>query len=153
MAARCRACIRSRSFELSVHKAVNAVDGARSAQCHQLDLLRISGLEANCSTGGNIQPHTVGGISIEIQSTIHLEEMAVRSNLDGAIPAICYADAGCGAPFIGFDRFVLRKYSPGIILFLQPKWFVNGDKFRAIGERTFDLNLRDHLGNALHDIV
>src|SRR6266446_2031489 len=70
-------------------------------------------------------------------------------------------------PLLASIGSFLRKYSPGIILFpaaryracirgrssFQPNWFVNGDKFRAIGERTFDLNLRDHLGNALHDIV
>ena len=101
-----RACIRSRSFQLSVHETIDAKNGARSTQCNQLDLFRISRFEPHRGAGRDVQPRTVSGISIEIQSTIHLEEMAVRSNLDGAIPAICYGDAGCGAPPVGFDRFV-----------------------------------------------
>src|SRR5436853_299373 len=70
-------------IQLSVHEAVNTVDSARSAQRNQLDLLRIAGLEPDRSAGRNIQPHAVSRISIEIQSTIHFKEMAVRTNLNG----------------------------------------------------------------------
>src|SRR5207244_12811959 len=100
-----RACIRSRSFQPSVHETIDAKNGARSAQRNQLDLFRIPRFETHRGAGGNVKPHTVRGTSIEIQSTIHLKEMAVRSNLDGTIPAICYGNAGGGAPPVGFDGF------------------------------------------------
>src|SRR5437660_132505 len=111
MAEPSRACIRVRSchFQLSVHQAVDAEDCPRSAQRNQLDLLRVSRLEPDGSTGRNIQPHTVGGVSIEIQTTVHFKEMAVRTNLNRPITAIRYRNAGCGAPAVGLYRFVSEE--------------------------------------------
>src|SRR5438093_12366356 len=102
MAASYRACVRSRSRQLSVHKTVDAVDGARSPQRNEIDFLRISRFEPYCSAGWNVQPRTIGWAPMEIQSTVHLEEMAVRTNLNVSVSAIRHSESGCGVAFVSF---------------------------------------------------
>src|SRR5436190_21881289 len=101
MAAPYRACIRSRSFQLPIHQAVDAEHRARATQPNQLDFLGIPGFESDCGSGGNVQAHPVGGLAIEIEGAIHFEEMAVGSHLDGTISAIRYGDSSSGASDVG----------------------------------------------------
>src|SRR5205809_7146995 len=105
MAAPYRACVRSRSRQLSVHKTVDAVDRARSPQRNEIDFLRISRFEPYCSAGWNVQPHTIGRAPIEIQSAVHLEEMAMRTHLNGPIAAIRHSDARRGSAVVSLQRF------------------------------------------------
>src|SRR5207247_11095601 len=96
MAAPYRACVRSRSRQLSVHKPVDAVDRARSPQRNEIDFLRISRFEPYCSAGWHVQPHTIGRAPVEIQSPVPLEGLAMRTHLNGPIAPLRASDAPRG---------------------------------------------------------
>src|SRR4051812_9302282 len=44
-------------------------------------------------------------------------------------------------------------YSPGIMVVPSPDRVVDGDQLRAVRERGLDLDVRDHLGNPLHNVL
>src|SRR5262245_23304638 len=95
--------------QTSINKTVDPVDCARSAQCNQLNLLRVSRLETHCGACRNVQPHTVGRLPVEIESTVHLKKMAVRTNLNGPIASIRHSNTGHSAAGIGVQRLALEK--------------------------------------------
>src|SRR5262249_20394358 len=103
--------------ELSINKTVDPVDCARSAQCNQLNLLCVPRLETHCGACRNVQPHTVDRLPVEIESTVHLEEMAVRTNLNGPIASIRHLNTGHSAAGVGFEVLALEQLLSRNILY------------------------------------
>src|SRR6185369_8230249 len=46
----------------------------------------------------------------------------------------------------------LMKSSPGITCLSSPDWIVHGHKLRAVGKCRFDLDVVNHLGDAIHHL-
>src|SRR6266850_3376179 len=109
MAAPYRACIRSRSFELSVDESVDAEHGACSTQRHKIDFPSVSRLEPHCGACCNIQAHAIGKTAIEVKRAIDLEEVAMGSDLDGAIAAVGDGDARSRTAGVCLDGLGTQK--------------------------------------------
>src|SRR6266699_6248032 len=80
---RLRRCIRR-----AIRQTIEAVDRGGPADLNQGNHLRISRLEADRGSGGNIQPHPVRRSAVEPQRAIHFEKMEMRTNLDGTVACI-----------------------------------------------------------------
>ena len=45
----------------------------------------VAGFEAHRGSGGNVQPHAKGARAFESQAAVHLEEMKMRTDLNGPV--------------------------------------------------------------------
>ena len=90
--------------ERPLDEPVEPDDLARAAERDELDLARVARLEADGRAGGDVQPHAVRRRAIEGQPAVHLEEMAVRSDLHRPIAAVGDLDAPRRTPGVDLDR-------------------------------------------------
>src|SRR3984885_15011479 len=156
--------------QLPHHVTAKSVDGALSRQRDQMHLAGLARFEAHGGAGRDIEPHAAGFLAIEFQRRIGLEEMIVRADLDRAVTGIGDRERYRLAAGIELDVAVLDEefagdhfisfnlWIPGLSLrdiperLASPDRLVHGDKLGAVRARRFDLNVMDHLGDAIHHL-
>src|SRR5436309_1568691 len=79
--------------ESALNEAIEPAHVAVPSNRRQLHLARVARLEPHGRARRNVQPHPVRGLAIECEAAVHLEEMAVRSDLNRPIAAVAYFDA------------------------------------------------------------
>src|SRR5262249_59499210 len=99
----------SSCLQLSVDETVDAVNATRSAERDQFDLLCISRFEPDGRSCGDIQPHSVSRTAIEVQSSVHFKEMAMRTDLNRPVAPVRHDDASCRPAEVGLNRFFPEK--------------------------------------------
>src|SRR5205823_4798784 len=95
---------------------------------------------------------TVSGRAWESQRTIHFKEVSVRADLDRAIAGVLDADAYRRALRVQLDRVFAEEVFAWNHR-ASPDRIVHGHQFGAVGKRAFDLDFRNHLGDAFHHVV
>ena len=83
-----------------IHKVIEAVHGTEAAKGHELHGLFIAGFETHRRSGSDVQAHTVGRGTVEFQSAVHLEEMEMRTHLNGPVAGVAHLDLDHGPAFI-----------------------------------------------------
>ena len=76
--------------------------------------------------------------------------MVVRADLDRTVAGIGDRERHRLAAGIEFDLAVLDEEFAGDHLVLLPDRLMHGDELCAVGKRRLDLDVVDHLGDAVH---
>src|SRR6266852_2073111 len=77
-----------RRSQRSHNARAEAVDLARSGECHERHLPALTRLEPHRSAGRNVEPHAAGLGAVELQRRIGLEEMIMRADLDRPVARV-----------------------------------------------------------------
>ena len=75
------------------HKAVEAHNATLARIGYKLDLFLVAWLEAHGGGGRDVEVHAEGGITIEFEVAIDLEEVEVRANLNWAIARVAHLES------------------------------------------------------------
>lgn len=85
---------------VTIGKIIKAYDAPFATIFYNLHLAAIARLEADGSSGWDIEVHTECGCAVKLQIAVHLEEMKMRSHLDGTIARIANGDGGSATPYV-----------------------------------------------------
>ena len=73
---------------VATYERVETYDAAFASVGYSLHILAVARLEANGRSGGDVQMHSEGRLAVEIQKSVYLEEVIVRSDLNRSIARI-----------------------------------------------------------------
>jgi len=76
-----------------IEQGIESMDGATASEFDELDFFFFAGLEADCSSGGDIEAQAICGGAIEGQSAICLEEMEMTADLDWTVAGVADEEA------------------------------------------------------------
>ena len=82
--------------ELARDLGLEAVALARAEIGRQPHGARLAGLEAHGGAGGDVEPHALCALAVELQRVVGLEEMIVAADLDRTVAGVGDLDAGSG---------------------------------------------------------
>src|SRR5690606_8586153 len=82
---------------------------ARTGQRHQVDLAVDAGFEADGGAGGDVEPLALRRRPLELECTVHLGELEVRTHLHGPVPGVTYAQRRALPPGIQHHRLACRN--------------------------------------------
>jgi hypothetical protein len=80
------------------------VDYPAASQFHKFDLLSFAGLEAHCSSCGDVQAHTVCRRAIEFEKSVGFKKMKMAPNLNRPIPRVLYHQLCGSTSLVGRNR-------------------------------------------------
>src|SRR5262249_4424532 len=116
----------------------------------------IAGLETDGRSGRDVESHSICGLAVKIEITIHFKKMAVRPDLNGTIAKIFHFNSNRAAAGIRFDRFgpqdELSRNHDVLFRAISTNRLMDSDQFSAVRKSPFHLDFVDHLGYALHYI-
>ena len=120
---------------------VAAADDAAAGDGDEGDRLCVAGLEAHRGAGGDVEAAAVGLGPVELELGVHLDEVVVRPDLDGAVAAAGDAEAHARAARVEDDAALDGHDGAGLPLELklvvgrQREGLVVGDGQKAAVER------------------
>lgn len=85
---------------VTIGKIIKAYDAPFATIFYNLHLATIARLEADGGSCGNVKMHAECGCAVKLQIAVHLEEMKMRSHLDGTIARIANGDGGGATPYV-----------------------------------------------------
>ena len=100
---------------LPVDLALEAVALARRPVGHEPHLARLAGLEAHGGAGGDVEPHALGALAVEVQRRVGLEEMIVAADLDRPVAGVGDLEGDRVAARVELDLARAATISPGIM--------------------------------------
>src|SRR4029453_1736831 len=89
--------------ELARDLGLEAVALAAAHVGREPDGARLAGLEAHGGAGGDVEPHTLGALGVELQRSVGLEGMEVVAGLDGAVAGVGGLDCDGIAALVELD--------------------------------------------------
>jgi hypothetical protein len=95
------------------HQSAAAVGAALTAQRHQSDGLDFTGLEAERRARRHVQAHPVSRLAVEHQSSIHLEEMKMRADLDRPVARVIHRNRDALPIRVQLDGSAVQKIFAG----------------------------------------
>lgn len=130
-----------------------AVDLAGAADVDQVHAMRLAGLESHGGAGRDVEPLAIGGLAIESEVLVDLEEVEVRSDLDRAVGGVDHVELDVLAALVERQVAVGVEVLARLELLGGFDRIVDGDELGAVGEGGFDLHHVDHLGHAVHHVL
>ena len=91
--------------------------------------------------------------AVEAQRRVGLEEVVVAADLDRPVAGVGDLERHGRRPAFSSMSPSAVRISPGIMALPSADRLVDGDELGAVGEGRLDLDVVDHLGDALHDLV
>ena len=85
---------------ISIHQTVEAYHATLTRKGYSLHLAAVARLETYGCGGRYVQMAAKGCITVELQITIHLKEVEVRANLNGAVTRIADCESLHWATFV-----------------------------------------------------
>lgn len=122
-------------------------------QWHRLGFARF---QPDRGPGGNVGTEAVCLLAIERQKAVGLEKVEMRADLDRAAAGIDDANGARFRPSLSVMKACLLMISPGFMAGSFARLadrLMDGDEFCAVVEGRFDLDLVDHVGNAVHHVA
>src|SRR5215207_5800895 len=99
---------------LSVDLDLDAGNPARAAQCHGVERTRRARLEALRRPGGDVEAESVCEGSVELEGSVHVREVDVRTDLDRAVARVHeHEPDALGLAAIGVELNAPRSDSVG----------------------------------------
>lgn len=96
---------------ISHHQTVEADHAAFARIGHDLDLFLVARFETDGGRCGNVQVTAESGVTVELQITVDLEEMEMRTDLNRAVAGIAHDKLHGLAAGIVLDRSVHQDFS------------------------------------------
>ena len=96
---------------ISHHQPVEADHAAFARIGHDLDLFLVARFETDGGRCGNVQVTAESGVAVELQITVDLEEMEMRTYLNRTVAGIAHDKPHGLAVVVVLDRGVHQDYS------------------------------------------
>ena len=75
-------------IDWSVGQVVAAADDPVAGNVDQVDRTRFSGFESHGGARGDVQPLAIGGVAVEREAGVGLDEVVMAADLDGAVAEV-----------------------------------------------------------------
>ena len=136
-----------------------------AADGHQRDLLLVTRLEADGRAGGDVQPLARASAARSNSSArLTSKKWIVRADLDGPVARVADLERGPRPTDVDLDGLVRQEVASPPASARRARSMcaaaaasldgrVDGDQAAAVGEDGLQLDERDQVGHALHDIV
>ena len=144
-------------IERARHRAAQAGDDPAADERYERDVERDPGLEAHRRPGGDVESETARRRPVEGERRVGLGEVIVRTDLDRTVAGVLDAERDHVSTDVDLDRLVGSDDLAGDEVAVtrdarSGDRVVQGDELRTVGERRFDLDLGEHVGDALHHV-
>ena len=127
---------------------------ARPAQRNQRDMLGDTGFEPHRGACRNVEPVAVGGGAVEVQRRVGLRQMHMAADLHRPVAGVDESMAQPRRARVDGDvAFAVDNLAGDQTPRPSRDRVVDGDELGAVRERGLDLDVVEHLGDALHDVV
>ena len=138
-------------------RAAQAGDDPAADERYEVDVERDPGFEAHGRAGGDVESETARRRPVERERRVGLGEVVVRTDLDRPVAGVLDAERDHRSTDVDLDRLVGSDDLAGDEVAVtrdarSGDRVVQGDELRAVGERRFDLDLGEHVGDALHHV-